>query len=92
MTKRPNKINLEIIELNDMVLDSETVKKLRASSSMFNKSTYVQVSYGGVRYNVESVDRQKTGKYRISLISPVSLATAVGMPDSHVDLIKLKAI
>ena len=70
MTKRPNKIRAEVIDIDNIVLDDELIKKLRASKSMFNKSTYVQILCGGIRYNVEGVDRLKNGKYRITLISP----------------------
>ncbi len=59
---------------------------------MFNKSTYVQIMCGGVRYNVEGVDRLKNGKYRITLISPGYVATLYGFKDSPVRLAKLTAI
>lgn len=91
MTKRPNRISLEVIDSEDMVLTDELIKKLRASSSMFNKSTYVQVQRDGVRYNVESVDRLKNGAYRISLISTVALMTLGGTRGSTVDIVKYSA-
>jgi len=92
MTKRPNRINFEVIDLEDMILTEEMIRKLRASSNMFNKSTYVQVMHDGVKYNVESVDKQRSGKYKISLISTSACATAVGMPGSGVNLVKLSML
>ena len=60
---------------------------------MFNKSTYVQILCGGIRYNVEGVDRLKNGKYRITLISPeFCTATLTGAPGENVNLVKLAAI
>ena len=92
MTKRPNKIRAEVIDIDNIVLDDELIKKLRASKSMFNKSTYVQILCGGIRYNVEGVDRLKNGKYRITLISPEFYATLTGAPGESVNLVKLAAI
>lgn len=91
MTKRPNRITFEVIELGDMILTEDMIKKLRASSNMFNKSTYVQVMHEGVKYNVESVDKQRTGKYKISLISTYASVTALAQPDGGVDSVKLRA-
>ena len=34
MTKRPNRITFEVIELGDMILTEDMIKKLRASSNM----------------------------------------------------------
>lgn len=92
MTKRPNKIRAEVIDIDNIVLDDELIKKLRASKSMFNKSTYVQILCGGIRYNVEGVDRLKNGKYMITLISPEFYATLSGAPGESVNLVKLAAI
>lgn len=92
MTKRPNHINAEVMPLEDIVLTDDLVKKLRASSSMFNKSTYVQIMYNGVKYNVEGVDRQRGGGYRITLISTVALLTLRGEPDSSVSLSGVKSL
>ena len=47
MTRRKNNIEVEVISLEELVLNSELIKKLRASSSMFNKTTYVQIYYDG---------------------------------------------
>lgn len=92
MTKRPNKISAEVIDVDSLVLTDEMIKKLRMSKSMFNKSTYVQILCGGVKYNVESVDRLKDGKYRISLISADFAAILCGGKDEPVKLTKLTEI
>lgn len=92
MTKRPNKISSEVIDIDSLILTDELITKLRHSKSMFNKSTYVRIECGGVRYNVEGVDRMKNGKYRISLISPNYYATLYGFKDEPVRLAKLSAI
>lgn len=92
MTKRPNKICAEMIDIDNLVLTDELIKKLRASKSMFNKTTYVQILCGGIRYNVEGVDRMKNGKYRITLISPQFYATLYGLMNQSVHLAKLQAI
>lgn len=67
MTKRPNKMCAEIIDIDNIVLTEDLIRKLRASKSMFNKSTYVQILCGGVRYNVEGVDHLKNGKIQDNL-------------------------
>ena len=92
MTKRPNKISAEIIDIENIVLTDEIIKKLRLSKSMFNKTTYVQIICGGVRYNVEGVDRMKNGRYRLTLISPDYYATLYGYKNEPVHLTKLAAI
>ena len=92
MTKRPNKMCAETIDIDNIVLTEDLIRKLRASKSMFNKSTYVQILCGGVRYNVEGVDHLKNGKYRITLISPQFYATLSGALGQSVKLVKLAAI
>jgi len=92
LTKRPNRLNAEVIGVGDLLLTDDMIKKLRASSSMFNKSTYVQVLYDGIRYNVEGVDRLRSGQYRISLISTSALMTLTGALNSVVNLDKIDAI
>jgi len=92
MTKRKNKLNAQIIDIDSIILTEENIKKLRASRSMFNKSTYVQILCGGVRYNVEGLDRLKNGKYRLTLISPEFTATLYGYLGEPVRLTKLAAI
>jgi hypothetical protein len=89
MTKRPNKITFEVVELDGLILTDELIRKLRASSSMFNKSTYIQILHDGVKYNIESVDRQKSGKYRISLISTVASMTLMSNENSNLDILKV---
>lgn len=92
MTKRPNRINVEVIELKELVLTDVMIKKLRASSSMFNKTTYIQILHDGVKYNVESVDRQKNDNYKISLISTFAYMTLIGTVGSNVDLVKFNML
>lgn len=92
MTKRPNKINAELLDIDNIVLTDDVIKKLRLSKSMFNKTTYVQIVCGGIRYNVEGVDRLKNGKYRLTLISPDYYATLYGYKNEPVRLAKLAAI
>ena len=92
MTKRPNKISAEVIDVDSLVLTDEMIKKLRMSKSMFNKSTYVQILCGGVKYNIEDVERLKNGKYRISLISAEFAAVLCGYKDEDVKLVKLSEI
>ena len=92
MTKRPNRINVEVVGLCDLILTDEMIKKLRASSSMFNKSTYVQVLHKGVKYNIESVDKQKNGKYKVSLISTFASMTLMGNENSNLDMVKFNMI
>lgn len=92
MTKRPNRINVEVIELKELVLTDVMIKKLRASSSMFNKTTYIQILHDGVKYNVESVDKQKNEKYKVSLISTFAYMTLIGNVDSNVDLVKFSML
>ncbi len=92
MTKRPNRMNAEVIDIENVILTEELIKKLRASRSMFNKSTYVQILCGGVRYNVEGLDRLKNDRYRLTLISPEFHATLHGYKDGAVHLTKISAI
>lgn len=92
MTKRPNRINAEVVDIDNIILTDELIKKLRLSKSMFNKTTYVQIICGGIKYNVEGVDRMKNGKYRITLISPSFFATLYGYKNEPVRLAKLAAI
>ncbi len=92
MTKRPNKISAEVIDIDNIVLTDDIIKKLRQSKSMFNKTTYVQIMCGGIRYNVEGVDRMKNGRYRLTLISPDYYATLHGNKNEPVHLTKLAAI
>lgn len=92
MTRRPNRIKNEVIALDNLVLTEEVIKKLRASSSMFNKTTYIQILHDGVKYNIENVDKQKSGKYKISLISTFAYMTLMGTINSNVDLIKFNML
>ena len=77
LTRRKNRISSETIPVEDLILTEDTVQKLRASSSMFNKSVYIQLLHDGKRYNVEHLTKSGS-KYRLSLISHSSLAVFVG--------------
>ena len=88
MTKRPNRINAEIIEADGLVLTEELIKKLRASSSMFNKSVYVQLLYGNLRFNIERVESVR-GSCRIFLISPEARAVMSGRIGEKAELSEL---
>jgi len=92
MTRRKNNIEVEVLFLEELVLNNELIKKLRASSSMFNKSVYVQIYYEGERYNVARVDRQKNGQYRIGLINKTSSLLLNGQLGEGLDLISKNAI
>ncbi|MCR5263586.1 MAG: hypothetical protein K6D94_06910 [Clostridiales bacterium] len=91
MTKRRNSLSVETMPLEDIILSDDTIRKLRASSSMFQK-TYVQITYGGEKYNIERVDRQKNGNYRIGLINTNSTVILRGTLGSNLDLVSRKAI
>ena len=82
---------VETVPLEDIILSDDTIRKLRASSSMFQK-TYVQITYGGEKFNIERVDRQKNGNYRIGLINTKSSLTLKGTMGSNLDLVSRKAI
>lgn len=84
MTRRKSRTVSEILEVGSLVLTDEIVKKLRASSSMSNKRTYVQLMHEGIRYNVGGIDKARSGHYRISLISPSATAMLTGLPGSRV--------
>ncbi len=92
MTRRKNNIEVEVLFREELVLNNELIKKLRASSSMFNKSVYVQIYYEGERYNVARVDRQKNGQYRIGLINKTSSLLLNGQLGEGLDLISKNAI
>ena len=92
MTKRKNKMNAELLDVDSIILTEDIIKKLRASRSIHNKSTYVQILCGGVRYNVEGLDRLKNGRYRLTLISPEFAATLYGREGEPVHMAKLAAI
>jgi hypothetical protein len=92
MTKRPNRINAETMNLDDLRLTVDIIKKLRASSSMFNKTTYIQILHDGIKYNIERVDKLKTGSYKITLISTFAYITVIGIADCGVDMIKFSML
>ena len=69
MNKTKNNIRKENIEFDDLVLDKETVKKLRASSSMFNKTIFLKIEKDFKKYNVESIHKSGKKSYTLMLIS-----------------------
>ena len=69
MNKTKNNIRKENIEFDNLVLDKETVKKLRASSSMFNKTTFLKIEKDFKKYNVESIHKSGKKSYTLMLIS-----------------------
>ena len=69
MNRTKNNIRKENIKFEDLVLDTETIKKLRASSSMFNKSIFVKIEKDFQKYNVESIHRSGKKIYTVMLIS-----------------------
>lgn len=69
MNKNKNNIKMEYIPIQDLFLDKETIKKLRASSSMFNKTVFIKIEKDCVKYNVESIHKSSKNQYTIMLIS-----------------------
>jgi len=69
MNKTKNTIRKENIALDDLVLDNETIKKLRASSSMFNKTVFIKIEKDFQQFNVESIHRSGNKAYTLMLIS-----------------------
>ena len=92
MTKTKNNIKYETIELGDLVLDHETVKKLRASSSMFNKSVFVKIEKDFQKYNVESIHKNKKKIYTVMLISSSARLELRGEENMQPEIIKLSHI
>jgi len=88
MNKTKNNIRKESIKFENLVLDKETVKKLRASSSMFNKTVFVKIEKDFQKYNVESIHRNGKKTYTLMLISSESRLELRGDEDSHPDIIK----
>lgn len=86
MTKRPNKIHTQTIDLEKMILTENLIKELRASRSMFNKTVYLRIFYAGCYFNVEDVKKQKNGMYQISLISPQAFLIAEGGEEEYVQV------
>ena len=92
MTKTKNNIKYETIALSNLVLDSQTIKKLRASSSMFKKSVFVKIDSGPQKYNVESIHKNKKKIYTIMLISSSARLELRGEENMPPEIIKLSRI
>ena len=88
MNKTKNSIRKENIKLDDLVLDKDTVKKLRASSSMFNKSIFLKIEKDYKKYNVESIHRLGKNNYTLMLISSEARLELRGAEDTRPDIIK----
>ena len=88
MNKTKNNIRKENINLDNLVLDRETVKKLRASSSMFNKTVFVKIEKDLRKYNVESIHKSGKKTYTLMLISIDERLELRGEENMRPDLIK----
>jgi len=88
MNKTKNNIRQENINYNDLILDRETVKKLRASSSMFNKTTFVKIEKDLKKYNVESIHKSGGKNYVLMLISNEARLELEGEENSRPNIIK----
>jgi len=88
MNKTKNNIRKENISFDNLVLDDETIKKLRASSSMFNKTVFIKIEKDFNKYNVESIHRSGKKTYTLMLISSEARLELRGEINSHPDLIR----
>ena len=88
MNKTKNNIRKENIEFEDLILDNDTIKKLRASSSMFNKTVFVKIEKDFQKYNVESIHRSGKKTYTLMLISSESRLELRGEENSRPDIVK----
>ena len=92
LSGRMGKLTSELIPLEELRLNEETLKKLRRSSSRSNKSVYVRILIGDERYNVERVTRRGDGRITVSLISPTSLAVIEGEEGGMAGLAEVRRI
>jgi len=83
MNKTKNNIRKENIEFENLVLDKDTIKKLRASSSMFNKTVFVKIEKDFQKYNVESIHKSGKKNYTLMLISSEARLELKGEENSH---------
>jgi uncharacterized protein YacL (UPF0231 family) len=88
MNKTKNNIRKENIEFDELFLDKETIKKLRASSSMFNKTVFVKIEKDLQKYNVESIHKCGKKSYTLMLISSEARLELKGEEDSHPEVVK----
>ena len=92
MNRTKNNIRKENIRFEDLVLDIETIKKLRASSSMFNKSVFVKIEKDFQKYNVESIHSSGEKIYTIMLISCEARIELRGVENTHPEIVKISRI
>ena len=92
MNKTKNNIRKENIEFEDLILDKETVKKLRASSSMFNKTVFVKIEKDFKKYNVESIHKNSKKIYTLMLISSEARLELRGEENARPDIAKIYKI
>ena len=92
MNKTKNNIRKENIDFDDLVLDKDTVKKLRASSSMFNKTVFVKIEKDFQKYNVESIHKSGQKIYTLMLISSEARMELRGEEDTHPYIVKTSMI
>ena len=83
MNKTKNNIRKENIEFENLILDKDTVKKLRASSSMFNKTVFLKIEKDFQKYNVESIHKSGKKNYTLMLISSEARLELKGEENSH---------
>ena len=88
MNKTKNNIRKENIEFENLILDKETVKKLRASSSMFNKTVFLKIEKDFQKYNVESIHKSGKNTYTLMLISSESRLELRGDEDCRPDIVR----
>ncbi|MCL1793384.1 MAG: hypothetical protein FWG34_05915 [Oscillospiraceae bacterium] len=88
MNKTKLNIRKETIEFDELVLDKETVKKLRASSSMFNKTVFVKIEKDLQKYNVESIHKCGKNGYTLMLISSELRMELKGEENSRPNIVK----
>ena len=88
MNKTKNNIRKENIEFENLVLDKDTIKKLRASSSMFNKTVFVKIEKDFQKYNVESIHKSGKKNYTLMLISSEARIELRGEENCRPDIVK----
>lgn len=89
MNKTKNNIKKESILFEDLILDELTIKKLRASSSMFNKSVFVKIQKDLKNYNVESIHKNSKKIYTLMLISHEARLELKGEENTHPQITKV---
>lgn len=92
MNRTKNNIRKENIKFEDLILDTETIKKLRASSSMFNKSIFVKIEKDFQKYNVESIHKSGKKTYTVMLISCEARIELKGEENSRPEIVKVSHI